>query len=128
VRQKKLALLLTASFALFHGIFMIWARTSHASADIFFPYLVMQSFVGLFLIFLWLRGDEIENRYRRSAIMNIGIAALTVVFIPIYLYRSRPRDRKARAIALFFLGLPALFLCAFAGGVVGALIFGLPKT
>jgi len=129
VNQKKIALLLMVASAFVHGVFSIWARTSpYATADIFFPYLVLQLFLGMFLIFLWLRGDEVEFRYHRSAMMNVGIAALALVFIPIYLYRTRPRGQKIKAIGLCFLLLPASFVCAFAGGIAGALVFGLPKA
>jgi hypothetical protein len=128
VKEKKIALILMGAFAFFHGIFMIWARSSNLAAEILFPYLVMQIFVGLFLVFLWLRGDENESRHHRSAMTNIGIAALAAVVIPIYLYRTRPSGRKAKAIALFFLVFPALFACTFVGGIVGALLFGLPKA
>jgi hypothetical protein len=107
------------------GILTIWMRTAHrvpADSNVFFRGLFVA--LGLFLIFLWLSGDHRENGYRRSAMMNIGIAALGIVFIPMYLYRARASGRKAKAIGLFFLLLIGGCLFAAAGIIVGVLMFG----
>jgi hypothetical protein len=42
------------------------------------------------MVFIWLRYDELQFGYRRSALFNAGIIVLALVFIPLYFSRSRP--------------------------------------
>ncbi|MBO9741269.1 hypothetical protein J7432_20235 [Xanthomonas axonopodis pv. begoniae] len=71
--------------------------------------------VQLLLLFVWLAADSRRLGYRRPAWMNIGIVALAVLFLPVYLYRSRPPGRRLRAfggLLLAVLGCAALFAAA----------------
>ncbi|MBB4132379.1 hypothetical protein [Xanthomonas sp. 3075] len=71
--------------------------------------------VQLALLFVWLAADSRRLGYRRPAWMNIGIVALAVLFLPVYLYRSRPPGRRLRAfggLLLAVLGFAALFIAA----------------
>ena len=52
--------------------------------------------------FVWVYFDSIEIRYRRSPLFNVGLVALPVVFVPIYLALSRPKGRRFRAVLMFF--------------------------
>jgi hypothetical protein len=63
--------------------------------------------VSFGMVFVWLRYDELQFGYRRSAWFNIGIVALAFVFIPLYLSRSRPSGSRLLAV-LASLGLMAL--------------------
>jgi len=76
--------------------------------------------VALGFTFMWLHYDGLEVGFRRSALLNIGIVALGIVFIPVYLYRSRPSGRRA-AMLLRFAGLCLLWIGASAVGYYGAL-------
>lgn len=70
--------------------------------------------VQLLLLFVWLAADSRRLGYR-LAWMNIGIVALAVLFLPVYLYRSRPPGRRLRAfggLLLAVLGCAALFVAA----------------
>lgn len=58
--------------------------------------------VGLAFIFAWLHCDEKQHAFRRSPLLNIGIALLALVFVPVYLARSRPKGRRVVAVLLFF--------------------------
>ena len=58
------------------------------------------------LMFAWVHVDSSERQYSRSLLLNVGIIGLAVVFIPIYLLKSRPRGSKAKALGAFL----ALFL------------------
>ena len=65
--------------------------------------------VGLAFIFMWLHYDGLQVGYRRSALLNIGIVALGIVFIPVYLYRSRPPGARG-PMFLRFVGICVLWL------------------
>jgi hypothetical protein len=67
------------------------------------------SIAALVFIFMWLHYDSERHTYKRSPLMNIGIAAVGIVAIPVYLFRSRPNGRRLRAI-LGFLGLSVLWV------------------
>ena len=57
--------------------------------------------VGVGFIFAWLHYDEKEHAYRRSPLLNIGIVLVALVFVPVYLVRSRPSGRRFRAVLGF---------------------------
>ena len=76
--------------------------------------------LGLAFVFMWLHYDGLQVGYRRSALFNIGVVALGIVFIPVYLYRSRASGQRAKAF-LLFLGACLLWLGASAAGHYGAL-------
>ena len=57
--------------------------------------------VGVGFIFAWLHYDEKEHAYRRSPLLNIGIVLLALIFVPVYLVRSRPPGRRFRAVLGF---------------------------
>jgi len=58
--------------------------------------------IGLGFIFAWLHHDEMQHAYRRSPLLNIGIVLVALVFVPVYLVRSRPAGRRFLAVMLFF--------------------------
>jgi hypothetical protein len=75
--------------------------------------------LALAFIFMWLHYDGLQVGYRRSALFNVGIVALGIIFIPVYLYRSRPAG--ARGSMLFrFLGICFLWVALSAIGFYGA--------
>ena len=63
--------------------------------------------VSFAMVFIWLRYDELQFGYRRSAWFNIGIVALASAFIPLYLSRARPPGSRLLAV-LASLGVMAL--------------------
>jgi hypothetical protein len=65
--------------------------------------------VGLAFIFAWLHYDEHQYTYRRSALLNMGIVALAILFVPVYLIRSRPAGRRLLSVVAFF-GVVALWV------------------
>ena len=69
--------------------------------------------------FVWYVRDSDARRYRRSLLRNIGFNALSIVFVPWYLVRSRAAGQKWRA--LFRLaGFGFLMLTATATGMMFA--------
>ena len=82
----------------------------------------------LLLGFRWLQLDAAELDIRRPTWLNIGIILLAAVFVPYYLYKTRPAERRLPAIAGFF-GL--VFACLL-GSAIGAMLMstltGAPVT
>jgi hypothetical protein len=75
--------------------------------------------IALLLIgFRWLQIDAIELDIRRPGWLNAGIILLAAVFVPYYLYKTRPAGHRLPAIAGFF-GL--VFACMI-GSAIGALL------
>ncbi|MFL6602281.1 MAG: hypothetical protein ACJ8R9_13220 [Steroidobacteraceae bacterium] len=56
--------------------------------------------VSVALIFVWYRIDAQERGFRRSAVLNTMVVALTVVALPYYLFRSRGLSKGAVATGL----------------------------
>ncbi len=75
--------------------------------------------------YLWYREDARERRYRGSALMGGGVILLSIVAVPIYLYRSRPEGARLKAILLFF-GLVILSVVVTALAALVALSFAAP--
>ncbi|MEO7326021.1 MAG: hypothetical protein ABIW82_14450 [Dokdonella sp.] len=72
----------------------------------------------LFIGFRWLQLDARELDIRRPNWLNAGIILLAAVFVPYYLYKTRPMHRRLPAIAGFF-GL--VFACMI-GTAIGAMV------
>jgi hypothetical protein len=70
-----------------------------------------------FLCFAWYRQDSDLRHYKRSRWLNSGMVVLTVVAMPYYLLRSRPRGQKLRAL-FRCLGFSVLLFLATATGMV----------
>ena len=51
------------------------------------------------LIFGWVHLDAKERQYQKSKWLNVGVLALSLIFVPVYLFRSRPKGQKLRALA-----------------------------
>jgi amino acid transporter len=59
-------------------------------------------FAALVVCFLWLGLDSKQLDIRRPWWLNVGIVLLTSVFVPYYLYKTRPPGERMRAILNFF--------------------------
>ena len=67
-----------------------------------------------FLPFLWYCRDSNRRNFRRTIWWNMGMVALLVPTIFIYLWRTRPRGQRTRALLRSLACIPLLML---AGGV-----------
>jgi hypothetical protein len=78
------------------------------------------TFVGslamLIIGFRWLTLDSAELDIRRPMWLNIGIVMAAIVFVPYYLYKTRPAGRRLPAIAGFF----AIVLACALTSAIGA--------
>lgn len=76
----------------------------------------------LVLCFAWLHLDSRQLDIRRPWWLNVGIVLALIVFVPYYLYKTRPAGHRGNAILGFF-GLLFLCLLALVGGMMLALMF-----
>lgn len=65
-------------------------------------YTLVYQVVGLLLCFLWLGLDSHQLDIRRPWWLNVGIVLFALVFVPYYLYKTRPEARRLPAILAFF--------------------------
>ena len=70
------------------------------------------------LIFGWVHIDARERQFKKSKWLNIGVLGLSLVFVPVYLVRSRPAGHKLAALAGFVLALAAYFGFGYAGSLL----------
>ena len=73
---------------------------------------------ALVACFTWLEADSRQLDIRRPWWLNLGVILATSVFVPYYLYKTRPAGRRLQPILIYF-GI--LFSSAFAM-VVGLMI------
>lgn len=76
---------------------------------------LLSAFLMSFLPYYWYRLDSEGRRFHRSRWMSTGVVAMTIIGMPIYLLRSRPRGQRARAL-LRCAGFMALLVLAMALG------------
>jgi hypothetical protein len=75
---------------------------------------LLGSLAMLIIGFRWLTLDSAELDIRRPIWLNIGIVMAAAIFVPYYLYKTRPAGKRLPAIAGFF----ALVLaCAFVSAI-----------
>ena len=80
--------------------------------------LAVCGFAQSFLIFLWYRLDAQKRGFRRSKMLNTGIAGITTLALPYYLFRSRGFLKGLAAIVLallLFLGTLFMIIVGAAG-------------
>ncbi|TMH92404.1 MAG: hypothetical protein E6H47_03630 [Betaproteobacteria bacterium] len=83
------------------------------------------SFLSLLPIYWWYHLDKDETRYRAGPLLNVGVAALAIVVLPVYFIRSRGWKRGG-VISVYTLGvLGALYLLETLGEVIGEAIAGM---
>ena len=76
--------------------------------------ILVPTVLGLAVLFWWLHEDSPRHNFRRSPLLNIGIVAIAIVFVPIYFVRSRQPGARLRAVAGFMGVLGLYFLAALA--------------
>ena len=69
------------------------------------------------LIFGWVHLDAKERQYPKSKWLNFGILAFSIIFVPIYLFRSRPKGRKLSALVGFVFALLGYVGFGYAGSL-----------
>ncbi|HJT97227.1 MAG TPA: hypothetical protein VJ696_02845, partial [Rhodanobacteraceae bacterium] len=87
------------------------------------------SLAMLVIGFRWLTLDSAELDIRRPMWLNVGIVMAAAIFVPYYLYKTRPAGRRLPAIASFFaLVLGCAFVSAIGAAVMAYFSGTLPGT
>ena len=75
------------------------------------------------LVYLWYHFDKKMIAYKAKPIMNIGVAVLFIITLPIYFFRTRStRQATIQILLLMFLLLITIFL-VFSGAMLGKKYF-----
>jgi hypothetical protein len=83
------------------------------------------SFLSLLPIYWWYHLDKDETGYRAGPLLNVGVAALAIVALPVYFVRSRGWKRGG-VICLYALGVVGvLYLLETLGEFIGEAIAGM---
>ena len=83
------------------------------------------SFLSLLPIYWWYHLDKGETGYRAGPFLNVGVAALAIVALPVYFVRSRGWKRGG-IICLYALGaVGVLYLLETLGEFIGEAIAGI---
>lgn len=65
------------------------------------------------LIFIWYRFDSEQRSYKRTYLLNIGVAGMTLIALPYYFFRSRGAKRGFMTLLLCILFLIGTFLLSW---------------
>ena len=110
-RQQQIALTTLIGASLVLGIVDAALQLQSSSGLTFVGSLAM-----LIIGFRWLTLDSAELDIRRPMWLNIGIVMAAIIFVPYYLYKTRPAGRRLPAIASFF----AIVLACALTSAIGA--------
>jgi hypothetical protein len=73
----------------------------------------------LFACFTWLQADSQQLDIRRPWWLNVGIVLVTSVFVPYYLFKTRPAGKRLQPILMYFAILFSSALVMVLGLVIG---------
>ncbi|NCT66809.1 MAG: hypothetical protein GXC76_04090 [Rhodanobacteraceae bacterium] len=82
----------------------------------------------LIACFVWLGFDSRQLEIRRPWWLNVGVVLLTSVFVPYYLYKTRPAGQRGQAILSFFGIVFGSLIAMMTGMFLGLLLHGAPAT
>jgi hypothetical protein len=74
--------------------------------------------------FVWFVRDSAAAGYRRSMKLNIGFILLPIVFTAVYLYKSRSRSERRKAMLFFTVFLLILMFSHAVGMLLGDIAIG----
>ena len=89
-------------------------------------YDIAGSFISLVPIYWWYHLDKEEHGYRAGRLLNVGVAGLAAIALPIYFIRSRGWKRGAVATGVALAIFGALYLVELLGEAVGGLVARMP--
>jgi hypothetical protein len=110
-RQKQIALSTLIGASLVLGVIDAAMQLQSSSG-----LTLLGSLAMLVIGFRWLTLDSAELDIRRPMWLNVGIVMAAIVFVPYYLYKTRPAGHRLPAIASFF----AIVLACAITSAIGA--------
>ena len=120
-KPKLLALAILAALTLLSPIVetLMTGRVESFSA-----YDLAGSFASLLPIYWWYHLDKEQTGYQAGPLMNVGVAGLAVVALPVYFIRSRGWKRGAVTIAAALAVAAVLYLIEWLGETAGSALAG----
>jgi len=91
----------------------IWFAGTKGTAQLLVFWMPIIVITGI--IFAWVRIDSYEHQFQRSPLLNIGIVGVAFVFVPVYLYKSRPSGSRAKVLGYFVLCFFGYIAVSYAG-------------
>ena len=119
-RPPKYALFALLFIAVLGGVMNGFASSRHAAQPLLWTHAT--SLVSSFLCFVWYCRDGDARSFIRSRWLNVAMIALTALTIPYYLWRTRPRGQRARAIVRYIGFAVLLSIVTAAGFVLGVVL------
>jgi len=87
---------------------------------------IAYQFAVLLLCFGWLELDSRQLGIRRPWWLNLGVVFLTSLFVPYYLYKTRPAGQRGAAVLAYFGVLLGSVVAMMAGMFLAASLGGQP--
>jgi hypothetical protein len=81
-------------------------------------------FAALLLCFAWLEMDSRQLAIRRPWWLNVGVVLANMIFVPYYLYKTRPAGLRGGAVLAYFGVLCGCMFAMMAGTLIGATLTG----
>lgn len=117
-RPPRSALFALLFIALLAGAMSGFAASRHAAQPLLWTHALDLMFS--FLSFVWYCRDGDARSFIRSRWLNVAMVSVTALTIPYYLWRTRPRGQRRRAI-MRYAGFGVLLGIAMAvGSLLGA--------
>lgn len=79
---------------------------------------------ALLLCFTWLEMDSRQLDIRRPWWLNLGVVLANVIFMPYYLYKTRPAGQRGSAVLAYLGVLCGCLFAMMAGTAIGAMFGG----
>lgn len=80
---------------------------------------VIQTALSAIAIYWWYYLDKTERAFRAGTLQNMGVAVISVVGIPVYLFRSRGFKRGILASLVAFVTLVTSGAVSYLGELIG---------
>jgi peptidoglycan/LPS O-acetylase OafA/YrhL len=113
-QQKRTAITAMFGVSLVTGIVVAAIAPNAAETGMPLGIQLVANVVLFVLAFRWLQADSAQLGITRPTWLNVGIILLAAVFVPYYLYKTRPEGARLVPI-LAFVGL--IFGCAMASAI-----------
>jgi hypothetical protein len=97
-------------------------RAMTGRVEMFSTFGLVETAIGLVVLFWWYHLDKAEHGYRAGPLMNGGVLLVAIIALPVYFIRSRGWKRGAITIGLAALFLAATLALAELGEWLGGLV------
>lgn len=125
-RPPRQALFALLFIALLGGAMNGFASSRHAAQPLVWTHAI--DLASSFVCFVWYCRDGDARSFIRSRWLSVAMVSVTVITIPHYLWRSRPRGKRFRAIVRY-IGFAALLgIVTAVGFVLGVVLPDLFKA